>query len=333
MRYAFLGNRVISLRQSAGDCNLKIIDLKNKKETEKLSGQLCVALGNFDGVHKGHLKLIDCAVKEADISNCRSAVCTFEEHPANILSKDGIKLITSNEEKNDLFAENNLDYAIYEDFLSVKDYTPDEFIDKILVDKLNVRCVICGFNFTFGKDGKGNPSCLKERLAEKGKKVVIMPPFCIEDVVVSSTEIRKLIEDGKMSEAMQLLGRPYFVDLPVLHGKELGRKIGIPTINQKFPKNRVVPKNGIYCCKCLIGGKEYAGVSNVGSRPTVNSDENDINCETHIIGFNGWLYGENVKVTFYSRLRDEIRFNDIDELKEKVMGDIKAAEYYFGQVR
>ena len=308
---------------------MKIIDLKSNKETEKCSGQLCVVLGNFDGVHKGHLKLIDSAVKEAKLSGCKTAVWTFEEHPANILSQKGLKILTSNEEKNELFAENNLDYVIYEDFLSVKDYTPDEFIDKILIDELDAKCVFCGFNFTFGKEGKGSPSYLKDKMAEKGRNAVIMPPFCIEGKVVSSTEIRKLIEEGKVGEASELLGRPYFANLTVLHGKELGRTIGIPTINQKFPKNRIVPKNGIYCCKCLVGGEEYVGVSNVGFRPTVNSDESDVNCETHIIGYNGWLYGEKVKVMFYKRLRDEMCFSDVNELKEKVREDIKTAEKYF----
>ncbi len=307
---------------------MKIFDLKNKKCIKNTDKPLCLLLGNFDGVHEGHLSLVDFALQEGKKHQTKVAVWTFEDHPLNIMG-NGVKVLTDNDEKNEIFAQKGVDYVIYEDFSKVKNMSPLDFIKNVLIENFDCVSAVCGFNFKFGNNGSGNAELLCSEMKKAGRNAVICPPVYRMDRVVSSTEIRALLDDGMLEEAAVMLGRNYSIDLPVLHGNELGRTIGIPTINQRFPENKMKPKNGIYAVKCYVGGKEYYGVANVGSRPTVNNDENDVNCETHIIGYNGWIYGENVKVCFYKRLRGERRFDDINELKSAVENDVRQTMLYF----
>jgi len=311
--------------------NLKIIDLKNKKEITAVDGPVCLLLGNFDGVHEGHTKLIETALSEGQRLGIKTGAWTFEKHPLNYLTSNSVLCLSSNEEKTDIFAEKGLDYVIYEDFERVKNYSPDDFVDKILIDSFDCRSVVCGFNFKFGKNGAGDADFLKKKMEESGRNTLIVSPVYKMNRIVSSTAVRFFVENGLMEEAAEMLGRPYSIKFPVLHGHKLGRKIGIPTINQTFPQNHIKPKNGTYACTCYIGDDIFLGVSNVGSRPTVNDNINDVNCETHIINYNGWLYGKNIRVCFYKRLRDEKRFDNIEELKNTVKNDIDSALEYFSK--
>ena len=311
--------------------NLKIIDLKNKREISSINEPVCLLLGNFDGVHEGHTKLIEHTISEGKRLGVKTGAWTFDTHPLNFLTLSPVMCLTSNEEKTDIFAEKGLDYVIYEDFERVKDYSPDEFVENVLVKGFDCKSAVCGFNFSFGKNGAGDAEFLKRKMEELGRSALIVSPVYKMNKIVSSTAVRFFVENGLMEEAAELLGRPYSIKFPVLHGHKLGRKIGIPTINQTFPKNHIKPKNGIYACTCYIGDDVFLGVANVGMRPTVNDDVNDVNCETHIINYNGWLYGKNIRVCFYKRLRDEKRFNDIEELKNTVKNDIQKALDYFSE--
>ena len=310
---------------------MKIIDLKNDKCIKKIQEPLCLLLGNFDGVHEGHTRLIDVALEEGRDLGIKVAVWTFAEHPLNVMGK-GVPTLSSNEEKNSLFAEKGIDYVIYEDFAKVKNTEPADFINNILIGQFDCRAVVCGFNFKFGKNGGGKPDLLLEEMKKQNRRVAIVPPVYRMDKVVSSTEIRTYLENGDVENAAIMLGRPYSIELPVEYGNAVGRTLGLPTINQHFPKNRIKPCAGSYACKCYVGQKEYYGVANVGSRPTVNSDKSDINCETHIIGFNGWIYGEKVKVEFYKKLRDERRFDNVSELKSAIESDKEETVRYFDLV-
>lgn len=312
---------------------MKIIDLKNNREISKTEGGLCLLLGNFDGVHRGHTSLVDAALKEGKALGLKTGVWTFADHPANTLSGNGFSYLTDNIEKNRIFGELGVDYVIYEDFSSVRDLSPLQFVKNVLIDKFDCRAAVCGFNFKFGKNGEGTPDVLKETMEAAGRKVVITQPFFVKNTLVSSTEIRRLLEEGKTAEAMELLGRPYSLNVPVEHGKKLGRTLGLPTINQRFPLGRIVPQKGIYACTCEIDGVFFIGVANVGSRPTVNSDMTDVNCETHIINYDGDLYGKPVKVNFYKRMRDEQRFADTDKLKIAVGNDVLNAVEYFSEIK
>ena len=310
---------------------MKIIDLKKNIEVEKADGPLCLLLGNFDGVHRGHVYLATLALAEGAKNGLKVGVWTFADHPMDTLSGRKNAYLTSMEEKNEIFASLGVDYMIYEDFSAVRFCGPDEFAQRVLIDGLDCRFAVCGFNFRFGKDGQGNAESLKDIFESRGRCVTVADAVSLKDTVVSSTVVRSMIEEGNTEGASELLGRPYSVTLPVEYGKQLGRTMGLPTINQRFPENRVRPKCGIYACTCLVDGQTYKGVANVGSRPTVNGDEGDVNCETHIIDYNGWLYGKMVKVSFYGRLRDEKRFEGVDELKSAITGDVIAAREYFSK--
>ena len=287
---------------------------------------LTAALGSFDGVHLGHAELIGEAVKNARERGRASAVWTFSDESSSLPGKQGMRSITTLGEKLELFAELGADYALLADFGQVRDLSPREFVEGMLKRDCGVRTVVCGFNFSFGKGGAGDPAVLSELMGEEN--CIIVPPVCVDGSPVSSSAIRRLIESGDAEEAAKLLGRPFFIDFPVVHGKELGRTIGLPTINQDFPAGHVIPEKGIYACLVDIGDRSYPGVSNVGTRPTVDNSGR-INCETHIIGYSGWLYGENIKVSFYKRLRGEKKFPDVASLKAQIERDAASALEYF----
>lgn len=288
-----------------------------------------VALGNFDGLHTGHKKLIDeiCFVsKKFDIP---SVVFTFDKHPHNILKHTKtVKCITTNGEKIKLLEDMGVDYTYFEDFEAVMDYSPERFVDEIIVKKFNASYVVCGFNYSFGAGGRGDTAVLSELLKARGIKLTVINPIIIGDTLVSSTYIRGLIEDGNMEAASLFLGREFFIDFPVREGRKLGRTMNIPTINQHFPENHIIPARGVYACRCFVDGDSYIGVSNVGVKPTVTNENTEL-CETHILDFCGDLYGRKIRVDFFKKLRDEKKFDSVEILKSEIKKDIEAARSYF----
>lgn len=305
---------------------MMILNLHSMQKEESVNSPLSVALGNFDGVHAGHTALILKAAEIAKEKGIRSAVWTFADGKAQLPNKPGALAITTLEERLSLIASLGADYAILESFEDVRDLTPERFVKELLIEKCRAEWAVCGFNFRFGVGGAGNSDRLCELMQPMGCTVV--PPVYVNGEQVSSTLIRGYIESGDMKKASELLGRPFFIDSTVTHGKALGRTIGIPTINQSFPEGHIVPKKGIYACTVHAEGEKYMGVANVGIRPTVDSD-GGINCETHIIGYSGELYGEAVRVEFFERIRDERKFDGIDELKKQIEKDIFFTKQYF----
>lgn len=287
-----------------------------------------LAIGNFDGLHIGHMKLIDEIMFLSRRHGLKSLVWTFNEHPENIISSSYVtKSITTVDEKIELLSEKNVDLMYIEDFRAVRNKTPDEFIEDILLGMFNVKCVVCGFNFRFGKGNGGDAYYLKERLAEHGVSVRIISPIIYDDKIVSSTYIRSLIEKGDMELVSRLMRREFYINFPVVQGRHLGREIGVPTINQEFPPDHIIPMKGVYACAVYINGEPYIAVANVGTKPTVEGDH--ISCETHILDFCGDLYGKNIKVCFFKRLRDEKKFSSLDELKSVIKNDIEETREYF----
>lgn len=311
---------------------MDIIDLHTMKKTESCGSpysdvqkNLTIALGSFDGVHLGHAALLNTAVKNAKENNRCSAVWTFVESPSVLPEKNGMRSITTLSDKIELFASIGIDYVILSKFSDVRLFSPEKFVKDILIDACGAKAVVCGFNYTFGKGGLGTPKLLKDIFGDECK---VLSPITVDSVPISSSLIRSLIENGDTENAAKLLGREFFINSPVVHGKALGRTIGLPTVNQNFPPELIIPKHGIYASRVIIDGKAYVGVSNVGIRPTVD-DSNKVNCETHIIGYDGWLYGRKIKVGFSKRLRDEMKFPNIELLKEQIEADaLKAIEYF-----
>ncbi len=308
---------------------MKIVDLKTGKTVESLPGKCVLALGNFDGVHVGHAKLIKLAADAAKEKGLTPAVWTFDPDSLSRFGSGSAGRLLNRSDKEYVFASCGADHAVYEDFTRVRDMSPDEFVRDVLVGSLGCALAVCGFNFTFGRGGAGGPELLKKLMEGYGGGAVIVPPVKRNGEVVSSSSARSLIEEGRVDEARVLLGRPYSVTLPVKEGKKLGRTLGLPTVNQTFDGLYVRPGNGIYATSVCFDGKEYRGVTNVGSRPTVNPDPSDVNCETHIIGYDGWLYGNDVRISFFKKLRDEKKFADLDELKEAIELDEKKALAFF----
>lgn len=285
-----------------------------------------IALGNFDGVHLGHMRLLQAARGGAAAHpGTVSAAWTF-----TTLAKenDVVPALTTPKEKLARFAEAGLDYAIFEDFSAVRGMSAEDFTRDYLVKRLRAAEVICGFNFRFGRGGVGDADFLRSVLNGCGVPLTVIDPVTVENIVVSSTRIRAAVAEGDMETAAALLGRPFSICFPVLYGNQLGRTIGLPTINQDFPAGHIIPRRGIYACICTVGGNRYAGVANVGVRPSVPGDGH-VNCETHIIDYDGFLYGESIRVEFCRRLRDERKFPSIDALKAAIDADVQSTREYF----
>jgi riboflavin kinase/FMN adenylyltransferase len=310
---------------------MTVIDLKTLKETKLPEGvRLSCALGNFDGVHTGHRELLLKAAKK-EYGATASAVWTFRLHPQLYLGTHAVKIITSMEQKLEYFRETGIEYAILEDFPRVSSLEPEEFAKKLLINELGVVHAVCGFNFSFGKKAGGNCAMLKEYFEECRCNVSIIPPLKIDGDIVSSSLIRAKIEGGKVADAKKLLGHPFSIFLPVTEGRKLGRKIGIPTINQVFPENYVIPRFGVYACECHVDGKVYRGIANVGIRPTITEETKLTGCETHILDYSGNLYGKKIRVDFCQFIREERKFASVDELVSEIKQNIAQIREYFGE--
>lgn len=305
---------------------IKIFDLQTETEyVLSAEDKLSCAIGNFDGVHAGHQKLLSLAAeKNGDIT--KSAVFTFSVPTSRL--KNGISLLTSPEERYPIFRALGIDLLILADFTDVASLSPDRFVKEILFERCQVRHVLCGFNFRYGKSAAGNAQSLKNTFFALGGTAHIVPPFRLDDHTVSSSEIREALSVGNVKRAQRMLTRPYSLTAEVVHGKKLGRTLGFPTANQRFPSDRLVPKFGVYAVRVRAGENIYAGVANVGVRPTV---ENTVsaNCEVYILDFEGDLYGQTVTTEFYEFLRPERHFSDISALVSAVQNDIFCAKQYF----
>ena len=236
-------------------------------------------------------------------------------------------LLVTLDEKIKAIRKCGIDYLCIEDFVNVAHIDGERFLEDILVGELHAVGACCGFNFRFGKGASLGAVELQAFFENRGGCVRICDKIVFRDRALSSSLLRELVENGDL-EALLAVGHPYSVYAKVEHGKELGRTIGIPTINQKFPQGKVIPAKGVYITECEIGEDVYPSITNVGVRPTVESD-GKINMETHIIGFDGNLYGSHVRVNFYKRLRDERSFSSLDELRAEIEKNILSAISYF----
>lgn len=305
---------------------MKIIDLKTGTEMPCVFEKTSIAVGNFDGVHKGHTALFECVKKTAVTLGTKSAVWSFED----FCPKNRGRCITLPSERQALIASCGIDYLILYDFDDVCMLTCREFIEDILIKTCRAESVCCGFNFRFGKNASGDCETLRKIMEQNGKKAHVIPPYEIDGQTVSSSFIRELITQGKPEQIEKYLGRPFSVCLPVVHGRHLGRTIDSPTINQNFPTDHIVPKYGVYACGVIIDGESYGGVSNVGVRPSVCGENVTVNCETHIFNYSGDLYDREIKVEFLHFIRPEQKFPSIDELKKAITADKITAKGLLG---
>ncbi len=287
-----------------------------------------VALGNFDGIHVGHRELLRRAVKSAKISGIKSAVFTFNNHPKNVIAgKRVVKNIMYYEDKVDMLRSLGIDYLFSVDFdYQISHTEPEDFIINILMDKLKMKEAYCGFNYRFGYQAKGDTDLLMKVGRRRGFSLHVMDPVRVRDVIVSSSLIRQLISEGRVDECRLLLGRNYTVGGEVVRGNMIGRTIGFPTSNILIDESMVTPSNGVYITKCDYNFKQYTGVTNVGIKPTIGDNKRVI--ETHIFDFNKDIYGRDIKVEFIKKIRDELKFPDVDALARQIDHDCKTAREY-----
>ncbi len=287
-----------------------------------------VALGNFDGVHKGHQQIIARTVRSAKAVGLKSAVFTFSNHPSTVLGKgEPVKNILYAAEKIRIIEEMGIDYLINIPFTKeILTMEPQRFIKEILVDRLRIREAYCGFNYSFGYKAQGTPEVLMHEGLKHGFGLHVQEPFKIDDIVVSSTYIRQLIAEGRMEEASRFMGRMYDIGGEVIVGNKLGRTIGFPTMNLVIDETMITPPNGVYITYCNLEGRRYPSVTNVGNKPTIG--EYAKNIETHVFGYEGDAYGKHIDVEFVRWTRPEQKFAGIDELKKQIESDCITAKAY-----
>ena len=288
-----------------------------------------VALGNFDGLHKGHLAVINEAVMEKH-NGLLPCILTFDSHPQKTLRGSAPKKIMTRSLCEKTAKELGCE-TVRISFEDVRNMSPEEFFSKILIKKLNVGFVSCGFNYRFGKNGEGTAETLRF-LCERAE----IGFSCVGEVLyneepISSTRIRQAIEKGDIETANNMLGRHFAYDFEVVHGDRIGKKLlGFPTINQIFPEWHIIPKNGVYASATEVGGTIYPSMTNIGKRPTVGGEE--LRSETCIIGFSGDLYGTHPEVRLIKLIREEKKFPSLEALSEQLKNDSEKAEKIYNEV-
>lgn len=284
-----------------------------------------ITLGNFDGVHKGHLEIFKRLKACASDLGAEAVLFTFEPHPVKVLRPElGPPLITTLSEKLRLIKDAGIDAVILADF--TKEFAaqhPASFVDDILCNSLKIQMAVVGHDFTFGKGKEGTIEFLSEKGAIKGFGVHVVDALKINDDIISSTKIRQYIADGKVALAASFLGRLYSVEGRVVRGDNRGKQLGFPTANIDT-EGELFPGNGVYAVNVNVGGNVMPGAANVGVRPTFN--KKDRNIEVHIIDFEGSIYGESVRVDFIERIRGEVAFPSPEALSIQIKKDLIAAK-------
>jgi riboflavin kinase/FMN adenylyltransferase len=291
-----------------------------------------LALGNFDGLHRGHRKILDRVSRVAGEHGATAVVMTFDPHPPRVVRPDKAPpLLMTKAQKLDAFEETGLQGAAIVRFTAeLSRWDPEMFVRTVLVDWLRVSEVWVGANFLFGHDRAGNFSLLRTLGARYGFRAEKIDPVRYKDFVVSSTRIRRLLSDGRVDEAGALLGHQYYIEGQIVRGEQRGRTIGFPTANL-CTQNDLLPPHGVYATTITIDGIVRASVTNVGVRPTVD-DSGRTTVETHIFDIDRDLYGATVRVGFVQRLRDERPFESLDLLKAQIAADCGQARVLFGHL-
>lgn len=290
--------------------------------------KFAIALGFFDGVHLGHAKLLERTLEVSREKDLVPTVYTFDRHPVTALTGKSIPLLNSVDDREFILKEQfgieNIIFARFDQKLMNTNWRT--FIHDILGEQLNAGHLVAGWDYSFGKNGEGNTELLRSEASTLGIGCDIVDRVVLNGITVSSTHIRNLVADGDMENAALFLGHPHLLSGEVISGKRLGRTLGIPTVNISIPPNIQKPAKGVYVTRVHIAGDEriFTGVTNVGTKPTVTEDDT-ILTETHIVDFEGNLYGSKIRLEFLQYLRPEIRFPGLEELKKQILGDIKSA--------
>jgi riboflavin kinase/FMN adenylyltransferase len=294
--------------------------------------QPVLALGNFDGLHRGHRKILDRLQRVAGERRATSVVMTFDPHPPRVVRPDKAPpLLMTKAQKLEGLAQAGVDGAAIVRFThELSQWEPETFVRTVLVEWLRVSEVWVGANFLFGHDRSGNFSLLRTLGARYGFKAEKIDPVRYKDFVVSSTRVRRLVTEARVDEAAALLGHPYIVEGVVVRGAQRGRSIGFPTANL-CSENELMPPHGVYATNAIIDGIVLPSVTNIGTRPTVDSS-GKTSVETHIFDLERDLYGATMRLAFVQRLRDERAFDSLDLLKSQIAADCARARVLFDRL-
>lgn len=286
---------------------------------KKHANRTAVALGNFDGMHVGHIAVLKAATSFLNDGLVPVAML-FDEHSMKAITGNAPPMLMTVGERND-FIENcglKIETVIFNE---IKNLSPEDFVEKILVKKLGAGAVCCGYNYRFGKNAAGSAQTMLEICDRLGIRCKIASEVDIDGCAVSSTQIRALIESGEMQKANAMLGHKFGFSAPVIDGDKRGRTLGFPTVNQEIPPELVLPKFGVYQAEVTVEGKLYRGVTNIGKRPTIGTEK--ILSETYIIDFHENIYGESVDIRLIKFIRPERKFSSFDELSRQIKTDAK----------
>ena len=281
------------------------------------------ALGFFDGVHLGHQALLEACRRMAAEKGCQTAAITFEKHPKALFLPMSPVLINSIEDRKMLLRSCGIEQIRILPVTRESMAQPwQDFLRELMAD--GAAGFVCGDDFRFGHKGEGNAEKLQNFCRENGLPCAIVPEQTLDGIRISSTHIRSLVEVGQVEAAAKFLGHPHILSGDVVHGRHLGRTIGVPTANVLIPEGVVVPKLGVYACTCWLDEKTYVAVTNIGSRPTVGGHQ--VRAESWILDFSGDLYGKTITLQFHHFLRPEEQFDSLEQLQAQIRSD--AAEAY-----
>lgn len=303
---------------------MKIIDLN---ERYIINNSKYIALGNFDGIHIAHKKILKNLINTCYQDKIDSSILLFKEHTLNSLNSNA-EVLSSLDDKLELLEGLGIDYVFKVDFDSIRNMDPVEFIRCFLIQKLKVRGIFVGFDYKFGKFAKGDVKLLKSENLFGNIKIFVENPIYYKEKIVSSTKIKCLIENSYLKEAEILLGRKHFLRGVVVQGKKLGSKFGFPTANIQLLSNYSLPKEGVYFTELVIKGKNYYAATSLGKNITLEEKQSKI--EAHILDFNDIIYGEVIKIRFIKKIRDMQKFNTLTELSEQVLKDAQLVRLLIG---
>lgn len=286
-----------------------------------------IALGFFDGVHLGHGALLRECRRLADQLGCEAAAVTFGTHPDALVFGRAPKLLNTAQDRQRLLLDAGMDRVIVLPFDRNMMTMPWQSFFMLLVNKYQAAGLVCGHDFRFGSRGAGTPELLRSACEKEGIPCAVIPEQKLEEITVSSTYVRTLVEAGEMERASRFLGHPHIFTGYVVPGQHLGRTIGVPTANLCIARDLVQPKRGVYACKALVDGKAYLAVTNVGCRPTVGGDH--VTVEPWILDFEGDLYGKEITLEFHKFLRPERKFDSLEELREEIRKNAAQTKEFF----
>lgn len=303
---------------------MQIIERETAFQLHKPSA---VAIGKFDGIHRGHQSLLRHVLEQKE-KGLQAVVFTFDPSPAALFLGEDLPELTTKREKRRLFQEMGIDVLIeFPLNFTTAATEPEAFIEKVLAGQMKIAYIAAGEDLSFGKKGKGDAALLRKMAGFFGYRTEIIEKVCLDGVEISSSYVREVIKSGDMEKAERLIGEAYSVSGVVAHGKKLGRKLGMPTVNLLPEKEKLLPPYGVYFSEVSLGERVYKGITNIGCKPTVN-EEKQAGVETYLYDFAQDIYGKEITVRLFSFHRPEKKFESVEDLKKQMAADIARGRYY-----